>query len=96
MSDLPEVRDNAGERRYEIRVGDTLAFLQYHDKAAGVRSLVHTEVPPALAGKGLGGRLVAAALEDARKRGLRVIPVCPFVAAYLSRHPHDADLIDRG
>ena len=52
--------------------------------------LVHTEVSPALEGRGLGGQLVAGALEDIRAQGLRVVAVCPFVRAYLRRHPDSA------
>ena len=55
--------------------------------------LVHTEVDPAFAGQGLGERLVAGALEDLRARGLKLVPLCPFVRAYLRRHPDQADLV---
>jgi predicted GNAT family acetyltransferase len=55
--------------------------------------LVHTEVEPAFEGQGLGARLVAGALEDLRARGLKLVPQCPFVRAYLRRHPDQADLV---
>jgi predicted GNAT family acetyltransferase len=90
------VRDNADQQRYEIRVGGDVAFLQYHDKIPGRRTLVHTEVPPALEGKGIGGRLVKAALEDARASRRRIVPLCPFVRGYLTRHPEFDDLIAGG
>ena len=55
--------------------------------------LVHTEIDPAFEGQGLGERLVAGALEDLRARGLKLVPQCPFVRAYLRRHPDQADLV---
>ena len=54
---------------------------------------MHTEVEPAYEGQGLAGTLVEGALQDLRERGLRVIPVCPFVRSWLRRHPEYADLV---
>ena len=54
---------------------------------------MHTEVSPSLEGQGLGARLVAGALDDIRARGLRVVPICPFVRTYIRRHPDYADLV---
>ena len=81
------VRDNSDALRYELVVDDDVVgeidYRRSHDAVV----LVHTEVSPALAGRGLGGRLVAGALEDIRAQGLRVVAVCPFVRAYLRDHP---------
>ncbi len=63
--------------------------------APGVIALVHTEVAPSAEGHGIGSGLVAGALDDIRSRGLHVVPVCPFVAAYLRRHPEQRDLVVR-
>ena len=52
----------------------------------------HTQISPAHAGRGLGGRLVRFALDDIRARGLRVGPACPFVSHYISEHPEYRDL----
>ena len=85
------VRDNAKELRYELmRDGEVLGFVRYR-REPGAVALVHTDVDPALEGRGLGSVLVKGALDDLRGRGLRVVPVCPFVRAYLHRHPEDAD-----
>jgi uncharacterized protein len=85
------VRDNARELRYELmRDGEVLGFVRYR-REPGAVALVHTDVDPALEGQGLGSVLVKGALDDLRRRGLRVVPVCPFVRAYLRRHPEDAD-----
>jgi hypothetical protein len=87
-----EVRDNRGESRFESGSGDTLSVLDY--QIDGNRMLLtHTEVPPHLRGNGLGENLVKAALEAARARGLRVVPICPFVQAYVRRHPESTELI---
>ena len=55
--------------------------------------LIHTEVDEALEGRGLGSRLVATALEDARREGLEVVPLCPFVASFIDRHPEYQDVL---
>src|SRR5436309_4836793 len=61
----------------------------------GVVELIHTEIDPAFEGRGLGTRLIAGALDDIRARGLELIPTCPFVRAYLRRHPEQRDLVVR-
>jgi predicted GNAT family acetyltransferase len=87
------VRDNPAELRYELRLGDTIAAEIRYRLRPGVIVLVHTEVSPSSEGQGLGARLVAGALDDIRARGLRVVPVCPFVSTYIRRHPEYADLV---
>jgi predicted GNAT family acetyltransferase len=92
MSDLV-VRDDPQELRYEaIRDGRLVGVIRYRIEP-GVVVLVHTEVDEAVEGTGVGSQLVRGALDDLRARGLRVVPLCPFVAAYLRRHPEDADLV---
>jgi len=82
-----DVRDNPDEQRYELVVdGDVVGELAYRLRSDAV-VLVHTEVSPRVEGQGLGSRLVADALADVRARGLRPVAVCPFVRAYMRRHP---------
>ena len=85
--------DEPGRQRYEARVGDVVAaFLEY--RSVGTRTiLVHTEVDASMEGRGIGGRLVAGALDDLRARGRRITVKCPFVAAFLERHPGYRDLV---
>ena len=64
-----------------------------HRTVDGVRTFTHTGVRPAYEDNGLGAQLVRRGLDDARTEGLKVIPQCSFVAAYLRDHPEDADLI---
>ena len=89
----PRVADNPRASGYELWLGTTRAGQIEYRSHPGVVVLVHTEVDPAFAGRGLGERLVAGALEDLRARGLKLVPVCPFVRAYLRRHPDQADLV---
>jgi len=86
------VRDNERELRYELtRNGEVLGFILYRrEPERGRVVLVHTDIDPAYEGQGLGSVLVKGALDDLRERGLRAVPYCPFVLAYLRRHPEDA------
>ena len=88
---MPE--DNTGELRYELRVDGDLAGEIRYRRQPGAVVLVHTEIEPSLEGQGLGAVLVREALADVRARGLRVVPFCPFVAAYIRRHPEFTDLV---
>jgi uncharacterized protein len=89
------VRDRPTEGVYELVLDGTRAGVLHYLPSHGVVVLVHTEVEPELEGQGLGGRLVAGALEDIRARGLRLVPVCPFVTSYLRAHPEYGDLVGR-
>ena len=93
VSQMDVIRNEALER-FEIHIGDDVAFLRYAEEP-GLIYLVHTEVPEKLSGRGIGGRLAAFALDDARARGLRVVPTCPYVRAYIERHPNYADLVEQ-
>jgi predicted GNAT family acetyltransferase len=87
------VSDRPNELRYEIEVdGEVAGFLMYRVEP-GVLELVHTDVDPKWEGKGVGAALVQGALDDVRARGLKVRPFCPFVAAYIRRHPEYQDLV---
>jgi uncharacterized protein len=85
------VRDNPAELRYELLLDERrIGEIRYRIEDDGAVALLHTEVDPAEQGRGLGTQLVEGALQDLRERGRRVVAVCPFVAAYLRRHPKDA------
>ncbi len=94
-TDAPVVTDNPSASRYELRVGGELAgFVEYklrqHDT---VVSIVHTEVLDAFQGKGLATHLARFSLDDARGRGLAVLPFCPYIASWIKKHPDYADLV---
>jgi predicted GNAT family acetyltransferase len=93
-TDDVEVRDAPERERYELIVGGELAGFAEYRGGGESRAFTHTEVDGAHEGRGLGGILVRTALDDVRSRGLKVIPMCPFVRAYLDRHPEYLDLVD--
>lgn len=89
LSDSAEVIDNTGESRFELCQDGCLAELVY--RLRGHRLvLVHTGVPSALEGHGIGGTLVMAAIERAAREGLTLVPLCPFARGWLERHPETA------
>lgn len=87
------VRNEPDESRYEALVQGNLAgFVSYHLQP-GIVTVLHTEVDPAFEGQGIGSELVRGMLDDIRRSGGRVLPICPFVKAYLNRHPEYGDLV---
>ena len=87
-------RDNVERHRFEIDLGGgTFAFADYN-LITGKIMFTHTEVPPEHEGKGIGTALIRAGLAAARERGLKVIPICPFFAAYMQKHAEVQDLLD--
>lgn len=89
------VVDNPAELRYELRIGDDVVGQIRYATEPGLVVLIHTDVAESIEGQGLGSVLVRGALDDLRTRGLRVVPVCPFVAAYIRRHPEYGDLVEQ-
>jgi predicted GNAT family acetyltransferase len=84
-----EVRDNPEQHRYELRSDGELAGFVTYGLHPDHITFIHTEIEPPYEGEGLGGQLARAVLDDARRRGLMVIPMCPFIAGYIRRHPED-------
>ena len=87
------VVDNPAEEVYELWAGDAPAGRIVYRVRGEAIALLHTEVSEEFEGHGLGSTLVAGALDDIRERGLRLIPICPFVRSYLERHPEQADVV---
>jgi predicted GNAT family acetyltransferase/glutaredoxin len=82
-----EVVDVPEASRYELRLDGHLIGLAAYRRRDGRIAFTHTEVDESCAGRGFGSRLAAAALEDARRQGLEIVPLCPFIAHYIERHP---------
>ena len=88
------VRDNPDRKRFEIDLGDGSLAIAEYTLPAGKIMFTHTEVPEAHEGKGIGTTLIRFALDAARDRGLKVIPICPFFAAYMQKNADVQDLLD--
>jgi uncharacterized protein len=86
MNDTPQVIDDPVGSRFTIEADGQVAELVY-ERSGDRMVLLHTGVPAALGGHGIGGRLVAAAIDEAKQRGLTVVPMCPFARDWLLRHP---------
>ena len=86
------VRDNTERNRFELDADGHIAFSNYK-RADGVLTILHTEVPKALEGRGIGSALIRGVLDIARSQRLKVIAVCPFAKSYIERHPEYADLL---
>lgn len=88
-----EVVDTPEQSRYLARVdGEVAGFAAYRLRGERI-VFTHTEVDPSYEGKGVGSALAKAALDDVRRRGLAMVLVCPFMTAYVQRHPEYADLV---
>ena len=92
---MAEVRDNTERRRFEVVVDGEVAGFARYQRRGGRIIFVHTEIDAAHEGQGLASALARAALDAAREAGEPVIPLCPFIAAYIRRHEEYADLVDR-
>lgn len=86
------IHDNTQRHQFELTVDGRHARAEYVIDG-DVITFTHTIVPPALEGRGIASRLIRHGLSEARARGLRVVPQCPFVAAYIRKHPEWADLL---
>jgi uncharacterized protein len=95
MSETIDVRHNEAGKRYEAWSGDTLAGVAHYRERADRTIFTHTEVESAFEGRGVGKALAAAALDDTVRRGRTIVPVCPFIDAYLRKHPEYEEHVQR-
>lgn len=75
------------KKRFELKIDDQVAFVEYILTKENVIYLVHTQVPESLEGKGVGSTLVKKTLEYIKEKGYALVPLCPFIAAYIKKHP---------
>ncbi len=87
-----QVRDAKDRHRFELEADGRVAFSTY-ERSGGTITILHTEVPKELGGRGIGTALAHGMLELIRAKGLRVKPLCPFVKAYIGKHPEYAGLV---
>jgi predicted GNAT family acetyltransferase len=92
MAETLQVRNNEAEHRFEIELDGDVAFAEYR-LAEGIVILPHTVVPEAFEGRGVGSTLAKAALQFVRDRGSKLVPTCPFIAAYVAKHPEWHDVV---
>jgi predicted GNAT family acetyltransferase len=90
------VRDAPERKRFEIDLGHCSFAIAEYRLAPGSITFTHTKVPDGHEGEGLGTALIRAGLSAARERGLKVVPICPFFAAYIRKHPEEQDLLEFG
>jgi predicted GNAT family acetyltransferase len=91
-----ELEFDSTDRRYRAtRNGTEVAFTDVDPIGADAVLIKHTEVSPAMEGKGIGGALMRHILESVRAQGKTVIPICPFAKAYIQRHPEYGDMVRR-
>jgi uncharacterized protein len=91
-----EIVDVPEASRYELRLSGRLVGLAAYRRRDGRIAFTHTEVEESWEGRGFGSRLAATALDDARRQGLDVVPLCPFIARYIERHPEYEQLVAAG
>ena len=91
---LNPIRDNPDRHRFELDLGGGAIAIAEYNLLRGKIVFTHTEVPPSHEGQGIGSALIRHALASARERGFQVIPICPFFAAYIKKHPEEQGLID--
>ena len=84
--------DNQETSQIEMQVDGLLAKIEYR-RVGNVIYFIHTEVPPELEGQGIASQMARFALDSAKRQGDKVVPLCPFVAAYIKRHPEYQDLV---
>lgn len=93
MESNDQIHNNPEAQRFELQLDGQLAELRYRMNGDQI-IYHHTQVPEALAGRGIGSRLAKHALEYAREQGLGVVVECPFVRGYLERHPEYKDVVE--
>jgi len=88
-----EVTENEAQERYEITVDGELAGLVTYRRRPGRIAFLHTEVDDHFGGRGVGSTLARSVLDTARADGLQVMPLCPFISSWISKHPEYTDLV---
>ncbi|WP_400073470.1 GNAT family N-acetyltransferase [Zobellia russellii] len=93
FSKIPLVNKKGEKGRFEMDVDGEIAFMEYMISKQNIMYLTHTEVPSSLGGQGVGSALVSKVLKFIEEGGMKMAPLCPFVAAYLKRHPEEGKAV---
>jgi len=92
MDNTITVHNNVEESRYEVNVAEQLAKIDYKLQQQQI-SFTHTEVPSELGGRGIASTMARFALDEAQTLGYQVVPLCPFIASYIKKHPEYKSLV---
>ncbi|GAB3989157.1 GNAT family N-acetyltransferase [Spirosoma daeguense] len=85
--DSANIQNNTSRHRFELETEGKLSIVAYQKVDDETLALTHTEVDPSLEGRGIGSKLVEGVLRYVEAHELKIVPLCPFIAAYLKRHP---------
>ena len=97
MSELKlTLEDNQESKQYQVEIEGLFPRIEYIKTKDDKIYLTHTEVPRSLEGRGIGSEIIRLALEDIKKQDLTLIPLCPFVASYIKKHPEWRELVLKG
>jgi len=98
MSNISEksIVVNQEKKRFELEVEGKIAYIEYILNNENIMFLNHTEVPVCLKGKGVGSAIVSKVLDYIKENGYTLAPLCPFVAAYVKRHPERKEILAKG
>jgi predicted GNAT family acetyltransferase len=89
-----EIVDHPDESRFQVRVGGREAGSAYYRLEPGRVAVTHTEIDPEFEGQGVGSAMARTVLDEIRDRQQTVVPLCPFIAGYIKRHPEYTDLVE--
>ncbi|MDX1469429.1 MAG: GNAT family N-acetyltransferase [Acidimicrobiia bacterium] len=96
MDTKARARHDPDNSRYVVEVdGEIVGYTEYHLRGPGIHFFYHTEIAEEYEGRGVGSVLVRFALDDVRSKGQTIVPLCPFVAAWLGRHPEYNDIVNQ-
>lgn len=87
---------NQDKKRFELEVENKIAYIEYILTNENIIFLTHTEVPTSLEGKGVGSAIVSKTLDYIKEKEYTLAPLCPFVAAYVKRHPERKEILAKG
>jgi len=95
MKESPRLIDNEAAKQYEMHAEGLVVRIEYI-KTKDAIYLTHTEVPKALEGKGWGSAIIKATLAEIKEQDIKLVPLCPFVAAYIQKHPEWKSILKPG
>ena len=90
------VVDNSAESRFDVLLSGAVVGSAFYTAETGRLVFTHTEIDPSVGGQGIGSALARGALDAVRAAGLHAVPICPFIAAYIRKHPEYVDLVPVG